>query len=76
MADKPKTVNKGNAGDNIEFEHDGETLTLRIKLGVNLGPSASGKTVLIAKTGRSVAVANINGSPVFLGLNLYRYADR
>jgi len=39
------------------------------------GPSASGKTVIIATTAGNKPVANVGGQEVYLGLNLYRYAS-
>ena len=59
--------------ENIKFTHDvkNKKLTIEIDLTKDCGPSSSGKTILIAKTGRSEQVA----PGVYLGLNLYRYAD-
>jgi hypothetical protein len=50
-------------------------LTITIDLKKELGPSKSGKTVLIATTEGNKAVANEDGKQIILGLNLYRYAD-
>lgn len=59
--------------ENIKFTHDAKAkkLTIEIDLSKSLGPSSTGKTILIAKTGKSEQVA----PGVYLGLNLYRYAD-
>lgn len=57
--------------DNIKVTHDpkGKTLTLVIDLSKKGSPSKSGKTMLIASTGRNTEVA----PKVYLGLNLYTY---
>lgn len=59
--------------ENIKVTHDKEKKKLHIEVDLSkeVGPSESGKTILIAKTGRSEQVA----PGVFLGLNLYRYKD-
>jgi hypothetical protein len=60
---------KENQMQNIKTSVKGKTLTLTIDLGTRLGPSKSGKTVLIATTGGNVVVSDSNGA--ILGLNLY-----
>lgn len=49
-------------------------LTLTIDLGKDLGPSASGKSVLIASTAGNVEIPGTGGA--VLGLNLYRKVGR
>ena len=62
---------RSQALENIKVNHNqkDKILTLTIDLSKKLGPSKSGKTVLIASTGRSEQVA----PGIFLGLNLYTY---
>lgn len=54
---------------NIHFEIDGETLILNIDLSTILGPSKSGKTLLIATTSGNAPVGT---EGIKLGLNLYK----
>lgn len=54
---------------NIEFAIEKNRLTLQIDLNHILGPSASGKTLLVASTGGNVA---IGPQGMKLGLNLYK----
>lgn len=53
---------------NIKGEIKGQTLHLEIDLSKRLGPSASGKTVIVATTSGN---KQIEGSDVILGLNAY-----
>jgi len=64
-------MNKGkkNQMQNIKTSVKGKTLTLTIDLGHRIGPSKSGKTLLIASTGGNVVIPDSNGA--ILGLNLY-----
>lgn len=52
---------------NVRMAFEGEDLVIRIDLSQRLGPSASGKTTIVASTGGSVAV----GNGIFLGLNAW-----
>lgn len=56
---------------NTDLKVKDKILTITIDLGRTLGPSKSGKTILIASTDGNVAVP---GAPeaMFLGLNLYK----
>lgn len=58
---------------NIDVKRDGDQLVITIDLSKDCGPSKSGKTRLIGTTGSNECVANVDGHPVYLGLNLYRY---
>jgi len=60
---------------NVEVTRDGNKLVLTMDLTQDHGPSASGKTVIIATTAGNKPVANVDGQEVYLGLNLYRYAS-
>ena len=56
---------------NIEMSVKGQKLTIEIDLSKRLGPSKSGKTVVIATTSGNVDVPeNLN---VKLGVNCYTY---
>lgn len=56
---------------NIAMRRDGTKLVIEIDLTSDFGPSASGKTVIVASSRGNVAVP---GSPdTFVGLNCFRY---
>jgi len=55
---------------NVEIKVDGQTLTLRVNLGEEFGPSASGKTIIIASTEGNVSVPG--NKDIKIGLNVYR----
>jgi len=55
---------------NVEMRVDGDVLTVKVDLGKEFGPSASGKTVIIATTEGNVSIAGHEG--VKLGLNVYK----
>jgi hypothetical protein len=54
---------------NVDMKIDGTTLVIRVDLTKNIGPSKSGKTLLIASTKSG---ASIGGMTV--GLNVYKKA--
>jgi len=57
---------------NVNAKVDGNTLTIKVDLSQDQGPSRSGKTHIIATTSGNVPV---EGHPdVKLGLNIYRKA--
>ena len=58
------------SGENVSMHVDGSVLVIEIDLGVSLGPSASGKSEIIASTGGNVAVPG--HEDVKVGLNVYR----
>ena len=59
---------------NIEMKVEHGKLTITVDLTSDLGPSASGKSVMIATTEGNVEVP---GAPdVKIGLNVYRKKDR
>ena len=55
---------------NVEFQVEGNSLVIIVDLSVELGESASGKSVIIASTGGNVAVPGYEDIKV--GLNVYR----
>jgi len=61
---------KRTLGKNIEYDLDGSTLTLRIDLSKDFGPSASGKTVIIASSEGNKDVGDVK-----VGLNIYKYPE-
>jgi hypothetical protein len=57
---------------NIEMTIEGETLTIKVDLSKDFGPSKSGKTIIIASTEGSVSVPERDEK---IGLNIYRYPE-
>lgn len=59
---------------NVEMKIDHGKLMITVDLATELGPSASGKSVIIATTAGSV---DVPGAPdVKIGLNVYRKKER
>ena len=54
---------------NVELSVDGTILTIRVDLSKEIGPSSSGKTIIVASTEGNVAVP---GRLEKVGLNVYR----
>ncbi len=54
---------------NVEMQVDGETLTVRVDLTKDFGPSKSGKTIIVASTEGNKSVP---GRDEKIGLNIYR----
>jgi hypothetical protein len=54
---------------NVEMSVNGNILTIKVDLTKEFGPSASGKTIIIASTEGNVAVGD---RPEKVGLNVYR----
>jgi ABC-type polar amino acid transport system ATPase subunit len=57
---------------NVDVQVKGNKMTVTVDLAKVLGPSKSGKTVLIATTEGN---QKINGGDVYFGLNVYKKAD-
>ena len=57
---------------NIEMKREGDKLILTIDLSKDFGPSASGKTILVASTRGNAKVPGTEGT--MIGVNCYRYA--
>ena len=55
---------------NVEMKIDGTTLTITVDLAKEFGPSASGKTIIIASTEGNVPV--LEGRAEQIGLNIYK----
>jgi len=61
-----------NIGKGVSYEINNEgILTIKVDTKEDFGPSASGKSTIIASSSRNAKI-NIGGEEVFLGLNLYR----
>jgi len=54
---------------NVEMNVDGNTLVIKVDLTKEFGPSASGKTIIIASTEGNQSVP---GRDEKIGLNVYR----
>jgi len=54
---------------NVEMTVEGNVLTIKVDLSKEFGPSASGKTIIIASTEGNVAVPAREEK---IGLNVYR----
>lgn len=54
---------------NVELRVEGTMLTITVDLSKEFGPSASGKTIIIASTEGNVTIPNRNEK---IGLNVYR----
>ena len=55
---------------NVEMKREGDVLTIQIDLSKEYGPSASGKTIIVATTEGSVSVPG--SDDIKLGLNVYK----
>lgn len=60
---------KGKNMKNVEMTIEGTMLTIKVDLSKEFGPSASGKTTIIASTEGNVTIA---GREEKVGLNVYR----
>ena len=54
---------------NVELTVEGTTLTIKVDLSKEFGPSSSGKTILVATTEGNITVP---GRQEKIGLNVYR----
>ena len=54
---------------NVDLKVEGNILTIKVDLTKEFGPSASGKTIIIASTEGNVAVPDRDE---MIGLNVYR----
>lgn len=55
--------------DNMEMTVEGDTLTIKVKLDVDLGLSKSGKTRIIATSRGNAKIPNTDA---IIGMNVYR----
>ncbi len=54
---------------NVDLKIQGDTLTIKIDLSKEFGPSSSGKTIIIASTEGNISLPDRDEK---LGLNVYR----
>jgi hypothetical protein len=55
---------------NIEMKLEGDILTIKVDVTKEFGPSASGKTIIIASTEGNISIPE--KEDVKIGLNVYR----
>ena len=55
---------------NVEMKLDGDILTIKVDITKEFGPSASGKTIIIASTEGNISIPE--KEDVKIGLNVYR----
>ncbi len=55
---------------NVEMKVDGDILTIKVDLTKEFGPSASGKTIIIASTEGNISIPD--KEDVKIGLNIYK----
>ena len=55
---------------NVEMTIEGNILTIKVDLSKEFGPSASGKTIIIASTAGNVSIPGDEDKKI--GLNVYR----
>lgn len=56
---------------NVSFKVAGNVLTITVDLSQRLGPSASGKTEIIATTAGNATLPGTTGGAIKVGLNVY-----
>ena len=64
-----ETKQQENQMKNVEIKVEGNILTIKVDLNKEFGPSASGKTIIIASTEGNVSVPDRDEK---IGLNVYR----
>ena len=55
---------------NVEMKLDGDILTIKVDLTKEFGPSASGKTIIIASTEGNISIPERD--EIKIGLNVYK----
>ncbi len=55
---------------NVEMKLEGDILTIKVDVAKEFGPSASGKTIIIATTEGNIAIPD--KEDVKIGLNVYK----
>ena len=55
---------------NVEMKLDGDILTIKVDITKEFGPSASGKTIIIASTEGNISIPD--KEDVKIGLNVYK----
>jgi predicted PP-loop superfamily ATPase len=59
-------------GQNVEYNVDGNIMTIRVDLSKEFGPSKSQKTIMVASSGGNVSIEGIKLRRK-IGLNIYKY---
>jgi len=59
---------------NVELSVEGNTLTIKVDLSKDFGPSKSQKTIVIASTEGNISVPNMPNAKI--GLNVYKYPGK
>jgi len=74
VAKKRETeVNMKKIGENVALQVEDDILTITVDLSETFGPSASGKTIIIASSKGNVTIPGRN--EIRMGLNVYKYAE-
>jgi len=60
----------GQSMKNVEMKLDGDILTIKVDITKEFGPSASGKTIIIASTEGNISIPE--KEEVKIGLNVYK----
>jgi len=55
---------------NVEMKLDGDILTIKVDVTKEFGPSASGKTIIIASTEGNISIPD--KEDIKIGLNVYK----
>jgi ABC-type molybdate transport system ATPase subunit len=55
---------------NVEMKLDGDILTIKVDVTKEFGPSASGKTIIIASTEGNISIPEKDA--IKIGLNVYK----
>ncbi len=55
---------------NVEMKLEGDILTIKVDVAKEFGPSASGKTIIIATTEGNIAIPDKD--EIKIGLNVYK----
>jgi len=55
---------------NVEMKLDGDILTIKVDVTKEFGPSASGKTIIIASTEGNISIPDKDA--IKIGLNVYK----
>jgi ABC-type molybdate transport system ATPase subunit len=55
---------------NVEMKLEGDILTIKVDVTKEFGPSASGKTIIIATTGGNISIPEKD--EIKIGFNVYR----
>lgn len=69
---KRKTSARITPMKNVEMTVEGSVLTVKVDLSKQFGPSASGKSVIIATTEGNVIVPDYPDESLRIGLNVYK----